>query len=156
MLHIVSLLNPPNARGLSQVVVGHDERGRSKTRVVDYRREKATDIVRKTSPFVAVWALTWTPYAVLGLTTVAGYQELITPTWSMVPALIAKTSSVINPLIYILGHRVARTELLRKHPGFGKFFRCIYGMAAVKSTLAVHNILAPKISKPNIKPAKKI
>ena len=113
-------------------MVDQDRRGRSKTRVLDYRREKATDIIRKTTPFVVVWVLT------MHVDTVLNHRP-DERSWLPPPDFahavndtcdLAKPSSVINPLIYVLaGHRVARAELVRKYPCFGRILDPIYGEA---------------------------
>ncbi|KAG8000562.1 Vertebrate ancient opsin [Nibea albiflora] len=50
----------------------------------------------------ACYMLCWMPYGVVALMATFGPPNIISPVASVVPSLLAKTSTVINPLIYIL------------------------------------------------------
>lgn len=60
---------------------------------------------------VSMWIIAWTPYALVSLMGISGYQSLLTPFYSMVPALFAKTASCIDPFIYALNHPKIRKEI---------------------------------------------
>ncbi len=50
---------------------------------------------------VVCYLLCWLPYGVMALLATFGRPGLVTPAASIVPSLLAKTSTVINPIIYI-------------------------------------------------------
>ncbi|XP_075971746.1 opsin, ultraviolet-sensitive-like isoform X2 [Anticarsia gemmatalis] len=59
---------------------------------------------------IALFFISWTPYAVVALLGITGKKELLTPIASMVPALFCKTAACINPFIYIITHPKFRKE----------------------------------------------
>ncbi|KAM8952898.1 opsin-3-like [Pelodytes ibericus] len=50
---------------------------------------------------VTCYLLCWMPYGLVSLITTFGKPGIITPTVSIVPSILAKSSTFINPLIYI-------------------------------------------------------
>ncbi|XP_008273815.1 vertebrate ancient opsin-like isoform X2 [Stegastes partitus] len=58
----------------------------------------------------ACYLLCWMPYGVVAMMATFGPPNIISPVASVVPSLLAKSSTVINPLIYILMNK--------------KFYRC--------------------------------
>ncbi|ROL42699.1 Pinopsin [Anabarilius grahami] len=50
---------------------------------------------------VVCYLLCWLPYGIMALLATFGRPSLVTPAASIVPSLLAKTSTVINPIIYI-------------------------------------------------------
>ncbi|XP_076602783.1 teleost multiple tissue opsin 2b [Chaetodon auriga] len=50
----------------------------------------------------ACYLLCWMPYGVVAMMATFGPDNIISPVASVVPSLLAKSSTVINPLIYIL------------------------------------------------------
>ncbi|XP_013165247.1 PREDICTED: opsin, ultraviolet-sensitive-like isoform X2 [Papilio xuthus] len=60
---------------------------------------------------IALFFISWTPYAIVALLGIFGKKNLITPTASMIPALFCKTAACINPFIYIITHPKFRKEL---------------------------------------------
>ncbi|XP_053352184.1 teleost multiple tissue opsin 2b [Clarias gariepinus] len=50
---------------------------------------------------VVCYLLCWTPYSVVAIMATFGQPGIITPVASIVPSLLAKSSTVINPIIYI-------------------------------------------------------
>lgn len=61
---------------------------------------------------VFLWLISWTPYAIVALMGPMGYVEYIHPTYSMIPALTAKTAATIDPIVYSLSHPRFKQELL--------------------------------------------
>ncbi|XP_053603281.1 opsin Rh3-like isoform X2 [Plodia interpunctella] len=59
---------------------------------------------------IALFFISWTPYAVVALLGIFGRKDLITPLSSMIPALFCKTAACINPFIYIITHPNFRKE----------------------------------------------
>lgn len=59
---------------------------------------------------IALFFISWTPYAVVALLGITGRKDLITPITSMIPALFCKTAACINPFIYIITHPKFRKE----------------------------------------------
>ncbi|XP_044733194.1 opsin, ultraviolet-sensitive-like [Chrysoperla carnea] len=60
---------------------------------------------------ILLWFLAWTPYAIVALLGISGYQHLITPITSMVPALFCKIASCVDPFIYAVTHPRFRSEI---------------------------------------------
>ncbi|XP_076030391.1 compound eye opsin BCRH1-like [Oratosquilla oratoria] len=67
---------------------------------------------------VALWIICWTPYAAVVLRGLAFDQSGLTPLVSMLPALLAKTASVYNPMIYAINHPKFRLALQKTLPWF--------------------------------------
>ncbi|GFY68782.1 rhodopsin [Trichonephila inaurata madagascariensis] len=63
---------------------------------------------------VSMWTISWTPYAVVALLGLFSDRSLLTPFGSMLPALICKLSSVLDPFIYGLSNRQFKEELGKK------------------------------------------
>lgn len=51
---------------------------------------------------VVCYLICWMPYGVVAMMATFGPPGIITPIASVVPSLLAKSSTVINPIIYIL------------------------------------------------------
>ncbi|KAL9701105.1 hypothetical protein quinque_004546 [Culex quinquefasciatus] len=66
---------------------------------------------------IGLWFIAWTPYAVVAMLGVFGYEHLLTPLGSMIPAILAKTASCIDPYFYAMNHPRFRQELRKM---FGK------------------------------------
>jgi len=67
--------------------------------------ESAEMRVAKVAIFnVSIWILCWTPYCLVNAQGLFFYQSVITPLVSMLPALLAKSCSTYNPMVYALGH----------------------------------------------------
>ncbi|XP_019718886.1 teleost multiple tissue opsin 3a [Hippocampus comes] len=58
-------------------------------------------ILRMVLTLVSCYLLCWMPYGVVALMTTFGGSWLVTPSSSVVPSVLAKFSTVINPVIYI-------------------------------------------------------
>ncbi|KAL2081185.1 hypothetical protein ACEWY4_023038 [Coilia grayii] len=74
---------------------------------------------------VVCFMLCWTPYGVVALMATFGRPGLITPIASVVPSILAKTSTVINPIIYIVMNKQVRHRhfvLLRIMKSYGLTF----------------------------------
>ncbi|XP_076030491.1 compound eye opsin BCRH1-like [Oratosquilla oratoria] len=67
---------------------------------------------------VALWIICWTPYAIVTLQGLAFDQSSITPLVSMLPALLAKSAAVYNPMIYAINHPKFRLALQKTVPWF--------------------------------------
>ncbi|XP_065089230.1 opsin Rh4 isoform X2 [Ochlerotatus camptorhynchus] len=65
---------------------------------------------------IGLWFIAWTPYAIVAMLGVFGYERLLTPLGSMVPAILAKTAACIDPYFYAMNHPRYRQEL---HKMFG-------------------------------------
>ncbi len=68
---------------------------------------------------VTLWALAWTPYAIVCLMASFGPRHLITPLVSQLPAFFAKFGSCFNPIIFALNHPKYREALAKKLPCLG-------------------------------------
>lgn len=78
------------------------------------RREQEIKIAIIGIIVVSVWVLAWTPYAVIALLGITGNEDYISPHVSEIPALFCKTSSCINPFIYVISHPRFQRELKRE------------------------------------------
>jgi len=67
---------------------------------------------------VALWLICWTPYAAVVVQGLFFDQSAITPLVSLLPALLAKSASVYNPIIYAINHPKFRLALKKQMPGF--------------------------------------
>lgn len=63
---------------------------------------------------VILWLISWTPYAFVALVGISGNQNRLTPGMTMLPALFAKLSACVNPIVYTLSHPKIRKEILRR------------------------------------------
>nr|BAQ54709.1 opsin, short-wavelength sensitive type [Sympetrum frequens] len=64
----------------------------------------------------------WTPYAIVALIGSFGDRSLLTPTFSMIPAVACKTVACIDPWIYAINHPRFRAEIQKKVP-----WLCFFG-----------------------------
>ncbi|XP_032245174.1 opsin-3 isoform X1 [Halichoerus grypus] len=62
---------------------------------------------------IFIFLIFWMPYIVICFLVVNGYGHLVTPTVSIVSYLFAKSSTVYNPIIYIIMIRKFRRSLLQ-------------------------------------------
>ncbi|XP_032796187.2 opsin-2 [Daphnia magna] len=63
---------------------------------------------------VMMWMISWTPYALVALLGISGNQNRLTPGMTMLPALFAKCSACVNPIVYTLTHPKIKKEMLRR------------------------------------------
>nr|BAQ54826.1 opsin, short-wavelength sensitive type [Tanypteryx pryeri] len=64
----------------------------------------------------------WTPYALVAIIGCFGDRTLMTPTFSMLPAVACKTVACIDPWIYAINHPRFRAEIQKKVP-----WLCFFG-----------------------------
>lgn len=60
---------------------------------------------------ISLWAIAWSPYALVALIGIFGGKSVLTPLVSAVPALFCKTASCINPFVYAINHPRFQREL---------------------------------------------
>ncbi|XP_013876254.1 melanopsin-A [Austrofundulus limnaeus] len=65
---------------------------------------------------IIVYVLSWSPYACVTLISWAGYANILSPYSKSVPAVIAKASTIYNPIIYAMIHNKYRMTLADKVP----------------------------------------
>lgn len=65
---------------------------------------------------VVCYLLCWLPYGIMALLATFGPRGLVTPEASIIPSLLAKTSTVINPVIYVFMNKQVRVGRLRSVP----------------------------------------
>lgn len=70
----------------------------------------------------ACYLLCWMPYGVVAMMATFGPPNIISPVASVVPSLLAKSSTVINPLIYILMNK----QVSPNHGQFDMYNSFIY------------------------------
>lgn len=59
---------------------------------------------------VSGYMLCWMPYGVMALMATFGRSGLVTPMASVVPSILAKFSTVVNPVIYMFFNNQVRAE----------------------------------------------
>lgn len=57
---------------------------------------------------VVCYLLCWLPYGIMALLATFGPPGLVTPEASIIPSVLAKTSTVINPVIYVFMNKQVR------------------------------------------------
>ncbi|CAN9509034.1 unnamed protein product [Ophioblennius macclurei] len=75
---------------------------------------------------ILLFVISWAPYSCAALTAFAGYADMLTPYMNSVPAVIAKSSAIHNPIIYAITHPKYRSALSRYVPYLGALL-CITG-----------------------------
>ncbi|XP_067312689.1 teleost multiple tissue opsin 3a [Pseudorasbora parva] len=73
---------------------------------------------------VSCYLLCWMPYGVVALLSTFGRRELITPVTSVVPSVLAKSSTVVNPVIYVLFNN--------------QFYRCFLAFLKCQGEPSIH------------------
>lgn len=74
------------------------------------RREQRVSLM--VLSMVSCYMLCWMPYGVIALVSTFGTQGLVSPEVSVVPSILAKFSTVVNPVIYMFfNSQVRATEL---------------------------------------------
>ncbi len=68
---------------------------------------------------VLLWAVAWTPYAVIMMIQAFGDRGLITPLVAQLPAILTKTASSYNPFVFAISHPKYREELAKRFPKLG-------------------------------------
>uniref|UniRef100_A0AAZ3PTA4 G-protein coupled receptors family 1 profile domain-containing protein n=1 Tax=Oncorhynchus tshawytscha TaxID=74940 RepID=A0AAZ3PTA4_ONCTS len=76
-------------------------RGVAKTNQLSAHRRETHVLVMVVS-MVSCYLLCWMPYGVVALLATFGQVGLVGPTTSIVPSILAKSSTFLNPIIYIL------------------------------------------------------
>uniref|UniRef100_A0A8C3MYZ0 Uncharacterized protein n=1 Tax=Geospiza parvula TaxID=87175 RepID=A0A8C3MYZ0_GEOPR len=80
------------------------------------RQVKAHDrVLLMVMVMVLCFLLCWLPYAAVALLATFGQPGLISPAASIVPAILAKSSTVYNPIIYVFLNKQVRCEPLLPH-----------------------------------------
>ncbi|XP_007238987.3 teleost multiple tissue opsin 3a [Astyanax mexicanus] len=82
---------------------------------------------------VSCYLLCWMPYGVVSLMATFGKQGLITPVASVVPSVLAKSSTVINPVIYVLFNN--------------QFYRCFIAFVKCGAEPSIQTLNPPHNSK---------
>lgn len=62
---------------------------------------------------VVCYLLCWLPYGVVALLATFGPPGLLTPEASIIPSILAKSSTVINPVIYVFMNKQVRLLAVR-------------------------------------------
>lgn len=59
---------------------------------------------------VSCYMLCWMPYGIVALMATFGGSELVTPITSVIPSILAKFSTVVNPVIYVFFNKQVRVR----------------------------------------------
>ena len=65
-------------------------------------QRRQNHILRMVIIMVSCYLLCWMPYGLMALVATFGETGLVTSVMSVVPAVLAKSSTVLNPIIYVL------------------------------------------------------
>ncbi|XP_042546269.1 melanopsin [Dipodomys spectabilis] len=65
---------------------------------------------------ILLFVLSWAPYSTVALVAFAGYAHILTPYMNSVPAVIAKASSIHNPIVYAITHPKYRVAIAQHLP----------------------------------------
>lgn len=60
---------------------------------------------------ICLFCMAWTPYVIIAFVGLFGPEDSITPLISMFPNILAKTSTVSNPILYTIGHQEVRRKM---------------------------------------------
>ncbi|XP_030255671.1 opsin 4b isoform X1 [Sparus aurata] len=75
---------------------------------------------------ILLFVVSWAPYSCAALTAFAGYADMLTPYMNSVPAVIAKSSAIYNPIIYAITHPKYRSAISKYIPYLGVLL-CVTG-----------------------------
>lgn len=85
---------------------------------------------------VICYLLCWLPYGIMALLATFGPPGLVTPEASIIPSVLAKMSTVINPVIYVfMNKQVSGREGGRERCGWGQ---CLLSFAVTKQQVGGH------------------
>jgi len=88
-------------------------------RTQDANDQRAEIRIAKTAIFnICLWIICWTPYTVITYQGCIGKFEGLKPLTTTLPALLAKSASVYNPIVYAIGHPKYRQAMTIHLPGF--------------------------------------
>jgi len=88
-------------------------------RTQDANEQRAEIRIAKTAIFnICLWIICWTPYTVITYQGCMGKFEGLRPLTTTLPALLAKSASVYNPIVYAIGHPKYRQAMTIHLPGF--------------------------------------
>jgi len=81
--------------------------------------QRAEIRIAKTAIFnIGLWIACWTPYTIIVYQGCIGKFEGLKPLTTTLPALLAKSASVYNPMVYAIGHPKFRQAMTIHMPGF--------------------------------------
>lgn len=87
------------------------------------RNTKAQAVeIRIAKAAFTIWFLfvcAWTPYAIVAMTGAFGDRTLLTPFYTMIPAMCSKIVSCLDPWVYAISHPKYRQELEQRVPWLG-------------------------------------
>uniref|UniRef100_A0A8D2JIB4 Opsin 4 n=1 Tax=Varanus komodoensis TaxID=61221 RepID=A0A8D2JIB4_VARKO len=73
---------------------------------------------------ILLYIISWTPYSMVALVFASRYSHLLTPFMNTIPAVIAKASTIHNPIIYAIAHPKYRMAI-------AKFLPCLQPLLRV-------------------------
>ncbi|XP_074648969.1 rhodopsin-like [Tubulanus polymorphus] len=81
-------------------------------------KDKKSDIqaAKISAVLVALYVLSWGPYATVALMGLIGDSALLGPYVAQIPVLFAKTSAVYNPIVYAISHPKYKIALVKEFP----------------------------------------
>nr|BAQ54710.1 opsin, short-wavelength sensitive type [Sympetrum frequens] len=95
-----------------------DQAKRMNVKSLSQGEEKSAEIriAKVAISIVFLFISGWTPYALVAIIGCFGSRRVMTPTFSMIPAIACKTVACIDPWIYAINHPRFRAEIEKKIP----------------------------------------
>ncbi|KAJ4937100.1 hypothetical protein JOQ06_001684 [Pogonophryne albipinna] len=88
------------------------------------RRKREQRVLFMVVVMVVCYLLCWLPYGIMALLATFGSPGMVTPVASIIPSILAKTSTVINPVIYVFMNKQPVT--------METFYRCFQALLRCK------------------------
>ena len=61
---------------------------------------------------ITCFLVAWLPYALVSALVMSGYKHILSATATMIPAILAKSSAVYNPIVYAFTNPQVWTKIL--------------------------------------------
>ncbi len=102
----IKIYCPPNFWGVGQL--SEVDKMISSWYVQGHGKGKEIVVAKVTMMCIGVFLLSWLPYATVAVFAQVWGAQNINPYMSTLPALLAKSNCIYNPIIYALAHPVVR------------------------------------------------
>merc|ERR1719370_2638035 len=101
------------------IIVGSYAMNVKSLRSSEANEQRAEIRIAKTAIFnIGLWIICWTPYTIITYKGCIGQFDGLRPLTTTLPALLAKSASVYNPVVYAIGHPKFRQAMTIHIPGF--------------------------------------
>ena len=104
-------------------VASHVTTSSRQEQMIQSKAQLEWKLKKSVAMLIACWAIAWTPYALVSLAGVCSHSSIISPLMSMLPALMAKCASVVDPYIYFYSHPRYRRQVMMRLRNFTNWSR---------------------------------